>query len=135
MAIDLLENCELCYQFSLTQFPESIVIQGDLDPDEEYYFKFTDKFNNSYVTELITPDVDGNVTIYTQLIEGTPDIPSSFPVELPAGWFNKDAGKFTIEASLTTDAWEPVTMTFNALPYQCIQVQFYFDTSDKNTIV
>lgn len=125
--MDLLENCELCYLFNLSQFVETIVIEGDLDPAKEYYIKVTDKFNNSFVTEALTPDAQGVITI---------DTAADFePTPIPQAWFNKDAGYFNFEASLTLNDWQPETFTFNALPYECIKVQFYYDTSDKNVIV
>lgn len=132
MAIDLLENCSLCYQFALSEFPTQIIIDGDLDPTKEYYFKVTDKFNNSYVTIPLTPDTDGIVTIQV-LADGY--LASSFVNEPSAAWFNKNAGIFTIEASLETPLWAPETFTFQGLPYECIAVQFFNDDSEKNTIL
>lgn len=122
MAVDLLENCETCYPFTLSEFPSPIVIKGGLNHALQYYFKFTDKFQNSFITLLITPDANGIVTI---------TIPASFP----AAWFNKDAGRFYIEASLTTDIWTPVNFTFSVVTYGCIVVEFVNDNSGKNTIL
>jgi hypothetical protein len=131
--MDLLENCELCYPFTLSEFPATIVIEGNLDPAKQYYFKVTDKFQNSFVTSLITPDGDGTVTI------NVTTAPSSFIGELPAAWFNKNAGKFLIEASQTKDIWTPETFTFwiASAPseYECIVVEFFNDDSEKNTIL
>ncbi len=131
--MDLLEDCELCYPFTLSEFPETIVIEGGLNPAIQYYFKVTDKFQNSFITEQITPNVDGDVIL--QVVAGVPVPPSSFTGTLPAAWFNKNAGKFYIEASLTTDEWIPVNLTFNAETYQCIVVEFVNDDSEKNTIL
>lgn len=129
MSVDLLENCETCYPFTLSEFPETLVIEAALNPALQYYFKVTDKFLNSFVTGLITPDVDGTVTI---------QVVADFVSELPAAWFNKNAGRFYIEASLTTDIWTPEEMFLGTVPYTaytCIVVEFVNDDSEKNTIL
>lgn len=132
MAVDLLENCSECYEYTLSQFPDTIVISADLDHAKEYYFKFTDKFNNSYSTNALTPDVDGIVTINVLTVGYTP---TDFVTEPSPALFNKDAGLFTIEASETNNPWEAVDLTFGGEIYQCIVVEFFADDSDKNFIV
>lgn len=134
--MDLLENCSTCYPFTLSEFPNQIIIEGQLDPALEYYFKLTDKFQNSFVTESLSPDVDGIVTInVTDSNYGA----SSFISELPGAWFNKNAGKFYIEASVSIQDWQPVTFTFLVgsveTEYECIVVEFVNDDSERNTIL
>lgn len=126
--MNLLETCETCYPYSLSEYPTDIVINGEIT--EPLYYKITDKFQNSFTTEeLITP-VDGSVTLQ---IEQVCYNPSDFE-DLPEAWLNKSAGRFYIEASLDKQNWQPVNFTFGGLEYGCIVVTFYFDNSDKNTI-
>jgi len=133
--VNLLENCELCYPFTLSEFPDTIVIEAGLDPSKQYYFKVTDKFQNSHVTNPLTPDVNGIVTIQV-LQQGY--VVSDFINEPSPAWFNKNAGRFYIEASLTTDIWTPERLWLGSQPYseyECIVVEFVNDDSEKNTIV
>jgi hypothetical protein len=133
--MNLLEDCELCYPFTLSEFPETIVIEAGLDPNEEYYFKVTDKFGNSQVTVPLTPDADGIVTIQV-VTAGYAS--SSFINEPSPAWFNKNAGRFYIEASLATDIWEPERLWLGSEPYseyECVVVEFVNDDSEKNVIL
>lgn len=129
--MNLLESCSECYQFALSEYPTVIHINAGLTPAAQFYFKVTDKFQNSYVTEQLTVAGDGSVTIQV-LTEGYSA--TSFMNEPSPAWFNRDAGRFLIEASAETDNWIPVDLTFDTVTYQCITVQFYNDDSEKNTI-
>jgi hypothetical protein len=129
---DLLENCELCYPYVLSELPDVIVIEGGLDPLKDYYFKFTDKFPNSFITEQLTPNVDGDVVIQVNTV-GV-DLTNFITPTPPAAWLNKNAGRFYIEASETLNTWTPVTFTFGTETYTCIVVQFAYDNSETNTI-
>jgi hypothetical protein len=118
---DLSENCDVCYRACLSQLPASIVINGGLTATTNYILKVTDKFGNKYSTPPTATDGSGNLTVA---------VPGTFPAQ----WFNRDAGVFKFEASLTAQPWAPATLTFGANTYTCILVEFVNDASNINTI-
>jgi hypothetical protein len=118
---DLLENCNECYQACLTQLPASIIIKGQLSATTNYILKVTDKFGNKYSAPATATDGSGNLTV-------------AVPVNFPLNWFNRSAGEFKFEVSLTAQPWAPAALTFNANTYTCILVQFTNDDSNVNTI-
>ena len=123
--MDLLENCSSCYEFSLTQFPDSIQIVGGLDANTDYYIWITDKFNNIFCTDAIETDADGSITIDNAIL-----------AVLPTGLFSKDAGKFKIEAKAVDAYYAGVSQfTFNSVTYDCIWVQFEYNSSPVNVII
>lgn len=134
--MNLLENCTDCYPVTLSELPDTIIIQGAFNIENQYYFKFTDKFNNSLVTSAVTPDGDGIAIIYVNPDTADPDniIPSSFGSDLFPAWLNKNAGKFYIECSLTIDVWNPEAMTFDTVSYTCVVAEFVFNDSTANVI-
>ena len=135
MGVDLLENCSECYQSTLSQFPDEIIIVGNLEADTSYYFKVTDKFNNSYITEEIATNSNGTAIIQIQTVGYTPQ---SFTEDPGESWLNKDAGNFLIEASMTINPWIPVEFSFGSgydtTNYPCITVNFVNDNSGLNII-
>ena len=122
--MDLLENCSECYDFDLSEFPTSIIIEGNLSPRTTYFAKITDGFNNSFNVECSPTDMEGTITIPC----------ASFP----AGWFNRNAGSFKIEVSLLESPWGRVDFAFDSsgyMPfYPCIWVDFVNDNSNNNII-
>lgn len=123
--MNLLESCSECYQYALSQYPDSIEIFGGLDANTDYYIWITDKFNNVYCTDAITTDADGNI-----VIEGT-NI-----TNLPTGLFCKDAGAFKFEAKPVDAYYGGVSQfTFSGVTYDCIWVTFQYNNSPVNVIL
>ena len=89
MSIDLLENCDECYQACLSELQDSIVINGGLAANTNYILKVIDKFGNKFSSPLTETDGSGNLTV-------------PVPVSFPTAWFNRNAGSFKIGASRFT---------------------------------
>ena len=119
--MDLLQNCDTCYRACLSQLPASITINGGLTASTSYVLKVTDKFGNKYSTPAAATDGSGNFTVA---------VPDTFPAQ----WFNRQAGVFKFELSLTAQPWAPATLTFGANTCTCILVEFVNDASNINTI-
>ena len=119
--MDLLENCSLLYSYKLTEFPTAIVIQGNLAPTTGYYIKVTDKFGNAFLTGPVITNTYGTLNI-------------SVPISFPTGWFNRNAGKFKIEASITSQPFNPVNFTFNSVQYPGIEAEFVEDNTPVNIV-
>ena len=121
MSVDLLENCDECYQACLSEFQSSIVIKGGLAANTNYILKLIDKFGNKFSSPLTETDGSGNLTV-------------AVPVSFPTAWFNRNAGSFKMEVSRITQPWTPEPMTLGTNPFTCILVQFVDDDSSINTI-
>jgi hypothetical protein len=120
--MDLLENCDECYQFTLSELPAtSIIIKGGLTPTTNYILKVTDKFGNKYSSTTQSTDGSGNLTV---------TLGASFPPQ----FFNRNAGTFRFEVSKTAMPWAPETVTFNSIGYTCVLVDFVNDDSAVNVI-
>jgi len=123
--MDLLENCSECYEFSLTQFPDSIQIVGGLTPNTVFYVWITDKFGNIFCTDAIETDADGSITLDSSIIS-----------VLPKGLFGKDSGKFKFEAKAVDAYYTGIAQfTFSGVTYDCIWVQFEYNSSPVNVII
>ena len=127
--MDLLENCSECYEFCLSEFPNSIIIQGNLSPRTIYFARLTDSFGNRYIIECPATDMSGTLTI--------PGVESNVP-QWPNGWLNRNAGKFKIEISLEISPWLPVDFAFDASGYSpfypCLWISFVNDNSNNNIV-
>ena len=121
MSVDLLENCDDCFQACLSELPENIVIKGGLTATTNYYIKVIDKFNNKFTTPAIASDGAGSLHIA---------IPDTFPAQ----WLNRNAGKFKVKVSKTLQPWTPESMTLGGSPFSCILVEFVNDDTSINTI-
>jgi len=123
--MNLLESCSECYQYSLSQYPDSIQIIGGLDANTDYYIWITDKFNNIFCTDSIATDADGSITLDDAILS-----------VLPTGLFCKDAGAFKIEAKPVDAYYSGVSQfTFSGVTYDCIWVTFQYNTSPVNVII
>lgn len=119
--MDLLQNCEECYVFKLSEYIDTVVIKAGLSADTNYILKVTDQFGNKFSTGAITSAGDGSLTI---------PVPDSFP----KAWFNRNNGRKKFELSLTAQPWAPVNLTFNTVIYTCIVVEFISDDAGVNII-
>lgn len=119
--MDLLENCDDCYQFNISEFPSSLIIKAGLEISTWYILKVIDKFGNRFSS---VPTVSSGAGVLTIAIG------NSFPAQM----FNRNAGSFRLELSKTAQPWTPVTVTFATVPYECILVECVNDASNINTI-
>lgn len=119
MGIDLLENCDECYQAQLNEFPANILFKANLSANTNYFLKVVDKFNNAFVSVQTMSDGSGNITIV---------IPNTWPPQ----WFNRNAGKFNFSFSKVAQPWAQEQMLLGTPQntYNCIEIEFAKDASE-----
>jgi hypothetical protein len=107
-------SCNSCIAVSLPQCPGAIVINGGLDPNQQYRYEITDKFGRVY-NGISTTDATG---LFAINIVDNPDIPK--------GAFMSFSGTFILKAYKYLSAYEiqNAQFTVSDANYDCAELRF-----------
>lgn len=105
---NLLDTCPTCFEITLNECADFIVIEGGFIVFEDYVIIITDKFGHEYRLNL-TAGYDGELTI---------DV-----TDLPDGLFTAYSGVFTVKV-YESDGCTPATITFCEEVYTCLKLTF-----------
>ncbi len=111
--------CDACYNYTLSACPSSaasFTIKGSL--------------GNTLSREWYVEDKFGKVTHGTATTNAGGDL--AIPVsEFPEGYFMEFSGSFTIYVKANEASTSVLDMTFNAVTYECVRLNFQnIDTSN-----
>jgi len=101
--------CPSCYEITLSDCLDKIILDAGLTPATEYFTRITDKFGNKY-NEAITSEADGTLQMDLTMY--------------PTGMFTAHAGVFNLEIFEAAENCEPLTVTLCDAEYNCIQMSF-----------
>lgn len=105
---NLLDTCPTCFEITLNECADFIVIEGGFIVFEDYVIIITDKFGHEYRLNL-TAGYDGELTI---------DV-----TDLPDGLFTAYSGVFAVKI-YESDGCTPATITFCEDVYTCLKLTF-----------
>lgn len=105
---NLLDTCPTCFEITLNECADFIVIEGEFTVGEDYVVIITDKFSNEYRVTA-TAGYDGELTI---------DV-----TDLPDGLFTAYSGVFTVKV-YESDGCTPATITICEEVYTCLKLTF-----------
>ena len=105
---NLLDTCPTCFEITLNECADFIVIEGGFIVFEDYVIIITDKFGHEYRLNL-TAGYDGELTI---------DV-----TDLPDGLFTAYSGVFTVKV-YESDGCTPADITICEEVYTCLKLTF-----------